>query len=154
MGRMQDQKVLVIVLGRVEAGQRLKLCHDRLWKNTRLIELGDIRLGDALLVSVRIEDSRAIRWSLIGALIIQFGRIVRNREINLQNLAVGNLLRIVSDLNRLGVTGPFGADHLVMGGFLLAAGIPGYGVDDPLGMLENTLHAPEAAIRQNQALPS
>ena len=56
MGRVQHQKVLMIVLSGVEAGERLKLCDDRLWKNMGLIKLGDIGVGYAFLIIVGVED--------------------------------------------------------------------------------------------------
>ena len=42
------------------------------------------------------------------------------------------------------------ADHLVMRGRLLAAGIARHGVDDALDMLEHALNAPEAAAGQHR----
>ena len=117
--------------------------HDRARKDVRLVELGDIGLGDPLLLVVGIEDGRAILSAPVRSLIVQLGRIVRNRKINLQNLAVGNLLRIEGHRDRLGVAGPAGADHLVMRRFFLAAGIAGQRLGDAFGVLENTACTPQ-----------
>ena len=50
--------------------------------------------------------------------------------------------------------GAAGADHLVMRGILLAAGIAGHRLRDALGVLIDRLHAPEAAAGQHRRLQS
>ena len=50
------------------------------------------------------------------------------------------------------MAGGAGADDVVVGGALAAAGIAGHGVDDAGGMLEHALHAPEAAARDHHGL--
>ena len=77
---------------------------------------------------------------------------MRHGKIDLQNLAVGDLLRIERHLHRLGVPGALGADHLVVRGFLGAAGIARDRAGDALGVLKHRLHAPEAAAGENDGL--
>ncbi len=88
----------------------------------------------------------------VGSLVVQLGRVMRHREINLQDGAVGNLLRIERHLHRLGVAGAAGADHLIMRRLFVAAGIAGDGRGHPLGMLKHRLHAPKAAACQHHGL--
>ena len=61
----------------------------------------------------------------IGALPVLLRGIVGHRKEYLQELAVSDLSRIVSDLDRFGVAGEAGADDLVMGGYRVAAGESG-----------------------------
>ena len=75
-----------------------------------------------------------------------------NREKDLQQLAVGNLRRIVGDLHRFGVTGGAAADHLVMCGGLAAAGESGDDVRDALQALKDRLNTPEAAAGKDRGL--
>ncbi|KDR26217.1 hypothetical protein BG60_23985 [Caballeronia zhejiangensis] len=62
----------------------------------RLVELRNIRIGDFALRCVRREYGRAILRAVIGALIVQLRRIVRDRKEDLQQLA-GRHLRIRTD---------------------------------------------------------
>ena len=52
---------------------------------------------------------------------------MRDGEIDLQDAPVGDLARVVGDLNRFGVAGLAAGGHLVMRGRLLPAGIAGNG---------------------------
>src|SRR3984957_10186024 len=68
VGRVQYQKVLVIVLGRIKTLEGFELGHDRRFEDVGLIELGDITFGNPLLLVIGIEDRRAIGRAGIGAL--------------------------------------------------------------------------------------
>ena len=83
---MQHGEVLVIVFRRIEAMQGLKLGHDRPRKGVRLVELGDIGVGNPFLFIVGIKDRRAILRTGVRSLPIELGRVVRDRKINLQIL--------------------------------------------------------------------
>ena len=50
----------MIVLGRIEARQRLELGDDRRGEDMRLLQLRDIGIGEPLLLVVGIEDRRAV----------------------------------------------------------------------------------------------
>src|SRR5580765_108708 len=58
--RMIRQVVLVVGLGFMESVERRELRGQDAWEHLRLIELIDIRLGDALLLISRIENRRTI----------------------------------------------------------------------------------------------
>ena len=103
--RMLHGVVLMIRLGLVETIERGDLRHDWRVKSLRLVQLLDVRLCDSLLIFVRIKNRRAILRAGIWALPIQFRRIVRDGEEHLEQLAVRNLRRVVSDFDRLGMSG-------------------------------------------------
>jgi len=93
---MLRQIVLVIAFGRIEALVVFDLRDDLAAIHMRLVELRDIRIGDLALRCVRREYGRAILRAVIGALIVQLRRIVRDRKEDLQQLA-GRHLRIRTD---------------------------------------------------------
>jgi hypothetical protein len=70
----------------------------------------------------------------------------------LQYLTVGNLGRIEDDLDRLRVTGVAHAHHSVLRGGLVAPGIARQHFLHAADMLEDALHAPEAAAGQHRSL--
>src|SRR4030095_6803536 len=150
--RVQRQIVLVIVFRRIERVELVDLGRDRLFVDLRRIELGDVGLCHLFLLVIGGKDCRAILRADIGALAVELGRVVHDGEEDLQNLAVGNLLRVVFDLDRFGVTGPAARHQIVVGGLLAAAGVAGDGVDYAGGVLEHALHAPEAAAGEHGGL--
>src|SRR5882672_5898425 len=89
--RVQRQVVLVIVLRRIERLQRADLGHDRLLVDLGGVELGDIGLRHLLLLVIGGEDRRAILRAGVGALAVQLGRVVHDREKDLQDLAIADL---------------------------------------------------------------
>ena len=92
------QEVLMVILGRVEGPIGLDLRDDRRVEDACLIELSDIALGDPRLLRIRREDRRSILGADIGPLAIELGRIMGDREINLQDAAV--LIRRGSKVTR------------------------------------------------------
>ena len=130
------------------------LGHDRRGERLRAVKLRDVGLGDLRLLVVLREDFAAVLRAVVGALVVQLGRVVRHREIDLQDFSVGDLLRVERDLHRLGVAGARRAHGVVVGVLLGAAGIAGHGLGDALGVLEHRLHAPEAAAGDHRGLQS
>src|SRR5579864_5247137 len=59
IGRVQNQKVLVVVLGRIKTLEGFELGHDRRLEDVSLIELGHIGFRNPLLLVVGIENRRA-----------------------------------------------------------------------------------------------
>ena len=104
----------MILLGRIEVLVELDLGDDWSIVHMRLVELGDISLGDARLLGIGRENCRAILSPGIRSLAVELGRIVGDREINLQDTAVADLARIEGDPDRFRVSGCVGADHFVM----------------------------------------
>ncbi len=82
---MQRCIVLVISLRRIERLQRHYLGHDRAGKRFGLVELRNVRLGNALLIIVAVEDGRAILRAFVRTLTIQLRRIKGYGEEHLQN---------------------------------------------------------------------
>src|SRR5690349_4833540 len=109
--------ILVVILGRVKLRQRLERRYDRIIHDFRIVELLDVAFGDLLLVLARIENRRPILMADIVALAVLSRGIVRGEE-DLQELAVGDDARIVSNFDGLGVIGAAAADGFVVRGFL------------------------------------
>jgi len=70
IGRVADQEVLVIALGRIEALERVDAGDDRAGEGAGLAELGDIGLGDPPLLVIGIEDGGAVLRALIRPLLL------------------------------------------------------------------------------------
>ena len=105
---MQDGKVLIGACGGIKPRQSLDLGDDRFGKDVCRVQLRDISLGDAFLLVVGIENLGAVLRAHVGTLIVEFGRVVRDREIYLQNFAERNLPRIERHLHRFGIFHRFG----------------------------------------------
>ena len=58
--RVTRHEVLMMVLGRIEIPARLGFSDDRAIEHMRLVELDDVRLGDAHLLRICRENCRAI----------------------------------------------------------------------------------------------
>jgi len=149
---MQGRIILVIGLCRIEAFERNDLRYDWAGKYLRLIELRDVGLRDSLLFIIRIKDRRSVLRTFIGALTVQLRGIVRNREEYAQQFSVGDLRRIVDDLNRLGMAGVAGAHKLIFGSLSLSAGVAGGRGNHSPDVLEYSLHAPEASSGKHSRL--
>ena len=148
---MMDQVVLMIILGLKERPERRDLGYYRHRERMRLCQLRDIGFGDALLVGVGREDRAAVLRAFVGALIVELRR-VHHREIDAQDLAERNLLRIEDDADRFRIAGRSRA-HLFIAAFRIgAAGEAGHDLRHALHMLEHALHAPETAAGENRGL--
>src|SRR5690606_28125121 len=86
--RMVLQVVLVVGLGGVESVQWGDPGDDRCGEDMRRLQLGDVGLGDALLLPVRREDLRTVLRPDVGTLAVELGRIVDDREEHLEQLPV------------------------------------------------------------------
>jgi len=144
--------ILVIGFGGIEGLQGDDLGDDFVGEDFGLIELGDVGLGDSFLLVVRIEDRGTILRSGIGALVVEFGRIVGDGEEDAEKFSVGDLGRIVGDLDGLGVSGVAVADEFVFGGVGCAAGVSGGGADYAFDVLEDGLDSPEASAGKDGGL--
>jgi len=143
------QVLLVVVLGEVELAGRDDLGGDVAVAGFAqlLAELGGRLLGGRLLLRTVVEDRRTVLGADVVALAHALGRVVRLPE-HLDQLGVGDLLRIEHDANRLRVPGPAGADLLV-GRVLGEPALVAHSGGDHAGDLpERTLLAPEAAKRE------
>jgi len=138
----------MIVFRGIEPIQRGNLCHDGFVPHVSSAEFVDKFFGDGFLLFIVIEDCRTILCALIGALLVQCGRVV-DREENLQDFPVRNLGRIESHLNCFGVAGAVGADLLIGGINGRGARVAGNDVLNPLDFLEDRFNAPEAAASKS-----
>ena len=97
------------------------------------------------------EDDRAILGSGVVALAIQRCGIVK-REVDPQQVLIGEHGRVERDLHALGMPGGPRADLLVTGLGNLAAGIARNDALDSLQGLEDGFDAPEATARERGGL--
>src|SRR6266852_1182370 len=97
--------ILMVVLGGIESLEGLDLRDDRPGVDLCSVELRDVGLRDALLLRAAVEDRGAVLGASVRTLAIPLRGIVRDREKNHQELAVGELRRIVGDADRFGVAG-------------------------------------------------
>src|SRR3954447_7490723 len=130
----------------------LDLRRDRCLEHVRRVQPRNERLREGSLLGRSRKDGRTVAGTDIGTLPIYLRRVVCDGEINLQQLCVANLRRIVRNLYGLGVPSPFGADRIIPGVLAVASSIAGGDVLDALHMLEDAFHAPETAAREHGSL--
>ena len=95
----------MITLSRIEVPSGFDLGNDRNIERVRLIELGDVRLGDTRLFRIGREYCRAILSPDIRALAVELRRIMGNRKIDLQDAAITDAAGIEGDLDRFRMPG-------------------------------------------------
>src|SRR3984957_16456260 len=91
------------------------------------------------LLVAGIKDFRAVLGAFIGALTVQFRRIVSHRKIDFQQLTEGNYRRIESHLNGLRGTRGAGAYNLIVRVGPSAARRAREGVGNPFESVEDGL---------------
>jgi hypothetical protein len=72
----------MIVLSRIEGPAELDLCDDRSIEYVRLVQLGNIALGNARLFGIGWEDCGTILGADIRFLSVELGRIMDDRKID------------------------------------------------------------------------
>jgi hypothetical protein len=142
----------MIVLGRIEGATGLDLCDNRSIEYVRLVQLGDVGLGNARLLGTGWEDCGAVLSADIRSLAMEFGRVMGDRKIDLQNPAIADAVRVEGDLDRFRVSGGVAANHFVMRGIGCTTGIARDGTGDAFDMLKDALDAPEAAAGEAPGL--
>src|SRR5215203_5478277 len=148
-GRVLEVVVLVVVLGDPEVRGRLDRDHDRLLEAAGGGKRRLRGLGQAALLLVMDEDRRPVGLALVAEL--AFGiEWVDVLPVDLEELVVADLRRVVDDPHRLGVAGAAHADLAVGGAGDLAAGVARGRRDDALGLVVGRLDAPEAARREGR----
>jgi hypothetical protein len=108
------------------------------------VDVGDRVLGGLLLRVAEIEDGRPVAGPDVVALAVQRGRVV-DLEEELQQVPVGEPVRVEDDLDRLGVAAvvPVGRVRHV------AAGVADPGRQDAGELADEILHAPETAAGED-----
>src|SRR6185312_196987 len=94
--------VLMLGLGLPERAGGCHLGDDFSRPETRGVDIGNRILGDAPLFVVRVEDRRTVAGADVVPLSIPGGRVVDLKK-ELEQLAVGDFLRIENDLDSFGV---------------------------------------------------
>ena len=120
----------------------------------RRVELRDVVLRDLRLLCALRKNLRAILRAAVRALTVELRRVVRDREIDLQDLAVGHLMRVEGHLHAFGVAGAARAHGFIVGVLCVAAGIAGHREGDALDVLVDGLDAPEASAGKNRRFRS
>ena len=116
----------------------------------RRVELREVGFGDTRLFGRGRKNRRAVLRADVRPLPIELGGIVRDGEVNLQDLAIRDLARVEGDLYRFGVAGRSGADDLVLCRALIAAGVARDGAGHTCDVLKHSLHTPETAAREHR----
>ena len=128
----------MIVFRFVESLQRHDLRHDRAGKRFCLVKLGNVRLGNMLLLVVGVENRRPILRAGVWSLAITLCRIMGQFRLeNFEKLPVRNLRRVEGDLHGFGVAGLSCAHLLVFGIRERSSGISRGGVFHTFDVLEN-----------------
>src|SRR5260370_5966573 len=142
----------MVALSRVEGLEGLDFRDDGPGVDLGGVELRDVGLSDALLTGAGVEDGRAVVRAGVRARAVPLRGMVRDGEKNNQELAVGELGRIIGDANGFGVAGDAHAHAFVGRRLDVAARIAGSRRRDAFEMLENGLDAPEATPGKNRGL--
>src|SRR5215470_4298711 len=146
--RAADRKALEVVLylggflpetaGRADAGHHLA------GPMAGCVDVADGLPGDHTLLLARVEDLRAVAGP--DDVLAEIGSV--DHEEILEQLPIGEAVRIEGDLDRLGMT-----DVVLLGRILV---LPAHPADarghDPVAVAKQLLHDPEAAPREDRAL--
>src|ERR1700694_49759 len=141
----------VVLLGRIERGERHDLRDDRVIEYVLRLELAHDFLGHATLLVVMIEDRRAILCPHVATLRVEGSRIVESEE-HPEQVAITDDRGIEGDLHDLGVAGRAGAHGLIARIGDVAAGVARLDLADAPQLLEDRLEAPEAAAGESSEL--
>ena len=85
------QVLLVVAFGGEKAFQRDYLGRDRFVEDLGVVQLLDVGIGDLFLLVVVVENCRAVLGAGVGSLTVHLGGIVGDREVDFQQLPIGNL---------------------------------------------------------------
>src|SRR5262245_60375843 len=152
IARIGVQEVLVVCLGGKESGGILDAGDNRGVEDFGTVKLMNVGRGDLVLLLGLGEDCRPVLGSDIGALLVEFSRVVDDGEVDSQQLSVRDLAWVVSDLHRLRMPSRACAYQVVVRGGFRAARVSGHSAVHSSDMLEDTLHTPEAAPSQHRDL--
>src|SRR4051794_34174105 len=132
-------------LGLPERTGRLDLRDDLAGPQSGGVDVRDRLARDPLLLGVEVVDRRAVAGADVVALAIPRRRVV-DLEEELEDVAVGDLLRVEDDLDRLGMRAVVAVGRVGD----VAAGVSDARRDDAGALAQQVLHSPEAAARQDR----
>src|SRR5579863_2185415 len=141
---MLPSVILVVLFGRVICRERFESRHDRSRKKPGLRELLYFLFGGLPLCGSREEDGRTVLRSHVVPLAIELRRIVCVEE-HVEQLMIGDLLRVVGDADHFCVPRISVADAAITGRFGSTSRIPAFDVEHSFERLERRLGAPETA---------
>src|SRR5580693_8990662 len=141
------QVVLVLGLGLPERAGRRDLGDHLARPQAGGVDVGDRVLGGLLLRVAEVEDGRPVARPQVVALPVPRRRVV-DLEEELQQVPVGDLVRVEGDLDRLGV-----AAVVPVGGVgHVTAGVTDSGRDHSGELADKVLYAPETAASEDGLL--
>ena len=149
---MGAQVILVVTLAGVEGLGAFERRHDLRLPGAGLLQLRHIGAPNPFLLRPAREQRAAILAAGIGALAIELGRVMRDREEDAQQRSVGDHCWIVGHLHRFGMAGQTAAGDFIDGGRARAAGITRHHGLHTLHPFEHAFHAPEAAAGKHGLL--
>jgi hypothetical protein len=139
--------VLVLGLCLPERSGGRHLGDDLARPQTRGVDIGDRVLCDAALLLVDVVDRRAIARPDVVALAVLRRRVVNLKE-ELQQVPIGDALRVEQDLDRLRMRAVVPLGRVGR----LAAGVANTRAGHTIELTDQILDTPEAPARQNRLL--
>jgi hypothetical protein len=152
-GGVSVEVLLVVLLGGPPLASRSDLGDDGVLPPLLIGEVGDLA-GSLFLVVGVVVDGGAVLGAGVGALAVQAGGVVEAVE-ELEELAVGHLVRVIDDLRGLGMASLAAADGAVRRVVEVAANVADLAVEQALAgkvLAVEGLGAPEAAGGDGAAL--
>src|SRR5215831_10163911 len=115
--------ILMVVLGGIELAQGLESRRNPVLEYMCVVQLPDIRFGNALLFVVGIEYRRTILPAHVVTLPVDLRGIVGNRKVDFQQLAECRLAGVVADFDDFRVIRATAADGAIVRGLGRASGV-------------------------------
>lgn len=145
-------EILVVIFCGIKRQERREFGHD--WRSIHVVafELRDVRLRFVALLRCGVKNLGTVLRSVVGALTIQLRRIVCDAKIDLQQLRKRDLFGVVGNFDRFSMAGRTGAHHVVVGRRRAAAGVSGNNLRNTAKLIEDGLHSPKTATRQDDVL--
>src|SRR5262249_3464998 len=106
---------------------------------------------DSLLFVIRIKNRGTVLPTNVISLPIELSGIMRDGEMNFQQLTERRLARVVTDFDSLGMIRFAAADRAIVGGLCRISCVAAAHRDDSTQLLEDSLNAPEAAAGEHGA---
>src|ERR1700729_973842 len=139
--------VLVLGLGLPERSGGLDFGNDLSGPQAGRVDIGDRVLRDAALLVIDVEDRRAVAGAQVVALTVLRSRVV-DLEEELEQVPVGDAVRIEHDLDRLGMRAVVAISRVRN----VAPRVANPRADDAVELADQILDAPEAPTSKDRRL--